>query len=144
MSLHWCNKSSIVGTHGWKCFVPLSITCGWSCKHQLGWMIIIKDDLIGNSWGSMSIFVKSERSFQHTFISLFKIATMNHLVCKQFEKWFWNKSHIFYGCRLCDVTLYMLSVHFCINIKRILCAFKQTKARPKKLDKTNDGWANEV
>ena len=40
-------------------------------------MIIIKDDLIGNSLGSISIFVQSERSFQRTFVSLFKMATMN-------------------------------------------------------------------
>ena len=43
-------------------------------------MIIIKDDLIGNIWGSMSIFVQSERSFQRTFVSLFKMETMNDLV----------------------------------------------------------------
>ena len=43
-------------------------------------MIIIKDDLIDNSGGSMSIFVQSERSFQRTFVSLFKMATMNDLV----------------------------------------------------------------
>ena len=46
-------------------------------------MIIIKEDLIGNSWGSMSIFVQSERSFQRTFLSLFKMVTMS-VVCKQF------------------------------------------------------------
>ena len=43
-------------------------------------MNIIKDDLIGNSWGSMSIFVQSEMSFQRTFVSLI----MNDMVCKQF------------------------------------------------------------
>ena len=43
-------------------------------------MIIIKDDLIGNSWGSMTIFVQSERSFPRTFVSLI----MNDMVCKQF------------------------------------------------------------
>ena len=48
-------------------------------------MIIIKDDFIGNSWGSMIIFVQSERSFQRTFVLLFKMATMNNLVCKQFS-----------------------------------------------------------
>ena len=73
LSLH----TSIVGTHDWLHFVPLSITHGGSCKHQLGRIIIIQDDLIGNSWGSMSIFVQSERSFQRTFVSLFKMATMN-------------------------------------------------------------------
>lgn len=46
----------IVGTHGWLSFVHLSIIRGEWCKHQLGLIIIIKDDLIGN-WGSMSIFV---------------------------------------------------------------------------------------
>ena len=54
---------NIVETHGWLRFIPLSITHWGSCKHQLGRIIIIKDDLIGNSWGSMSIFVQSEKSF---------------------------------------------------------------------------------
>ena len=51
---------------------------------NIGRMIIIKDNLIGNSWGNMSIFVQSERSFQRTFVSIFKMATMNYLVscCK--------------------------------------------------------------
>ena len=43
-------------------------------------MVIIKDDLIGNSLRSMSIFVQSERSFQRTLVSLFKMATMNDLM----------------------------------------------------------------
>ena len=47
-------------------------------------MIIIKDNLIGNSWGGMSIFVQSVRSFQRTFVSIFKMATMNDLLYKQF------------------------------------------------------------
>ena len=81
VKMHYLFKTqAIVGTHGWLRFVPLSITRGGSCKHQLGRMIIIKDDLIGNSWGSMSIFVQSERSFQRTFVSLFKMATLNDLV----------------------------------------------------------------
>ena len=57
---------------------------GESCKYQLGRMVIIKDDLIGNSLRSMSIFVQSERSFQRTFVSLFKMSTINDLLCKQF------------------------------------------------------------
>ena len=77
----------IVGTHGWLRFVPLSITRGGSCKHQFGRMIIIKDDYmyIDNSWGSMSNFVKPERSLQRTSVSLFKMATMKYLVCEQFD-----------------------------------------------------------
>ena len=81
---------------------PLSITHRGSCKHQLGWMMIIKNDLIGTSWGSMSIFVQSERSFQRTFVSLFKMATMNDLVCKQSGSeivvmlTFLQKSFVFY------------------------------------------------
>ena len=48
-------------------------------------MINIKDNLIGNSWGSMSIFLSNQKGpFNTLSFSLFKMATLNDLMCKQF------------------------------------------------------------
>ena len=62
-------------------------------------MIIVKDDLIGNSWLSMSIFVQSKRSFQRTSVSLFKMATMDLVITWQASADVRNLSRVTEWCK---------------------------------------------